>query len=165
MKKIRRAIKKQLQYIRRDRAYIDAFLEDGVELTLKQEARLRVIGQVYEQQQYMCENNIHSVSNRIVSIRNPALEKIELLFVSYYELCFDIPITSLTSRANFYCMILFVLTVFIWCDKKYRLMIVLLPLWLSVVICILGPAIMRHPGYSLPIVYSIPFVFERYILE
>lgn len=96
---------------------------------------------------------------------DPALEKIELLFVSYYELCFDIPIISLFSRASFYCVILLVLTVFVWCDKKYRLMIVLLPLWLTVAICILGPAIMRHPRYSFPVVYSIPFIFGCYMLE
>ena len=75
-KKIRRAIKKQLQYIRRDRAYIEAFLEDGVELTPKQRARLKVIDQVYEQQQYMYENNTHSVPDRIVSISQPYIRPI-----------------------------------------------------------------------------------------
>ena len=75
-KKIRRAIKKQLQYIRRDRAYIEAFLEDGVELTPKQKARLKVIDQVYEQQQYMYENNTHSVPDRIVSISQPYIRPI-----------------------------------------------------------------------------------------
>ena len=34
-KKIRKAVKQQLQYIRRDRAYIGAFLKDSVELTAK----------------------------------------------------------------------------------------------------------------------------------
>lgn len=96
---------------------------------------------------------------------DPALEKIEALFVKYYELCADIPIISLFSRASFYCVILLVLTVFVWCDKKYGLMIVLLPMWLTVAVCILGPAIMRHPRYSFPIVYSIPFVFGCYMLE
>lgn len=95
---------------------------------------------------------------------NPTLEKIEALFVKYYELCVDIPIISLFSRASFYCVILCVLTVFVWCDKKYKLMIVLLPLWLTVAICILGPAIMRHPRYCFPIVYSIPFIFGCYML-
>ena len=75
-KKIRMAIKKQLQYIRRDRAYIEAFLEDGVELSPKQEARLKVTDRVYEQQQYMYENNIHSVPDRIVSISQPYIRPI-----------------------------------------------------------------------------------------
>ena len=42
-KKIRTAIKKQLQYIRRDRKYLDEFLEKECELTPKQAARLAVI--------------------------------------------------------------------------------------------------------------------------
>ena len=75
-KKIRRAIKQQLQYIRRDMGYVEAFLSDGVELTSKQAARLSVLRQVYEQQQYMYENNTHSVSDRIVSISQPYIRPI-----------------------------------------------------------------------------------------
>ena len=75
-KKIRRAIKQQLQYIRRDMGYVEAFLADGVELTSKHAARLSVLHQVYEQQQYMYENNIHSVPDRIVSISQPYIRPI-----------------------------------------------------------------------------------------
>ena len=75
-KKIRRAIKQQLQYIRRDMGYVKTFLSDGVELTPRQAARLSVLHQVYEQQQYMYENNTHSVSNRIVSISQPYIRPI-----------------------------------------------------------------------------------------
>ena len=52
-KKICRAIKQQLQYIRRDMGYVGAFLSDGVEITPKQATRLSVLRQAYEQQQYM----------------------------------------------------------------------------------------------------------------
>ena len=75
-KKIRRAIKQLLQYIRRDMGYVEAFLSDGVELTPKQAARLSVLRKVYEQQQYMYENNTHSVSERIVSISQPYIRPI-----------------------------------------------------------------------------------------
>ena len=67
-KKIRTSIEKQLQYIRRDMGYVKAFLADGVELTSKQAARLSVLRQVYEQQQYMYENKTHTAPDRIVSI-------------------------------------------------------------------------------------------------
>lgn len=70
-KKIRKAIKKQLQYIRRDRKYLDEFLTKECELTTKQAARLAVIDQVYEQQKYMYDNRVHSVPDRIVSISQP----------------------------------------------------------------------------------------------
>ena len=70
-KKIRASIKKQLQYIRRDRKYLKALLGKEWGLTEKQKARLAVIDQVYEQQKYMYDNHVHSVPDRIVSISQP----------------------------------------------------------------------------------------------
>ena len=75
-KAIRKAIKKQLQYVRRDLGYIDAYLSKGKELSPKDAARLAVIRKVYEQQQYMYENNVHSVPERIVSISQPYIRPI-----------------------------------------------------------------------------------------
>ena len=75
-KKIRAAIKQQLQYIRRDRAYIESLLAEGCELTAKQSERFQVIDKVYEQQKYMYENKVHSVPDRIVSISQPYIRPI-----------------------------------------------------------------------------------------
>lgn len=47
--KIRKAIKQQLQYIRRDRKYIDELPDTECELTPKQTERLAVVDKVYEQ--------------------------------------------------------------------------------------------------------------------
>ena len=76
-KKIRAAIKKQLQYIHRDLGYIEMFLiYNGVELSEKQTKRLAVIQELYEQQKYMYDNNIHTVKDRIVSISQPYIRPI-----------------------------------------------------------------------------------------
>ena len=75
-KAIRKAIKKQLQYVRRDLGYIDAFLNDGKKLSEKDSARLGVIRKVYEQQLFMYENKVHSVPDRIVSISQPYIRPI-----------------------------------------------------------------------------------------
>lgn len=77
-KKIRVAIKKQLQYIKRDLGYIDMFIdpENGAELSDKQNARLEVIKKVYEQQLYMYQSGVHSVPDRIVSISQPYIRPI-----------------------------------------------------------------------------------------
>lgn len=75
-KKIRKAVKQQLQYIRRDRRYIDELLDTECELTPKQAVRLDVIDTVYEQQKYMYENKVHSVPGRIVSISQPYIRPI-----------------------------------------------------------------------------------------
>ena len=75
-KLIRKAIKKQLQYVRRDLKYIDRMMEEGKELSSRQAERLKVIRKVYEQQQYMYENGTHSVPDRIVSISQPYIRPI-----------------------------------------------------------------------------------------
>ena len=75
-KKIRKAVKQQLQYIRRDRGYIDGLLDTECELTPKQAGQLAVIDKVYEQQRYMYENKVHSIPDRIVSISQPYIRPI-----------------------------------------------------------------------------------------
>ena len=70
-KAIRKAIKKQLQYVRRDLGYIDRFLSEGQALSTKNAKQLEVIRKLFEQQQFMYENRTHSVADRIVSISQP----------------------------------------------------------------------------------------------
>ena len=47
---IRKAIKKQLQYVKRDLGYIDVYLAEGKTVSEKRLERLRIIRIVYEQQ-------------------------------------------------------------------------------------------------------------------
>lgn len=75
-KQIRKAVKKQLQYVRRDLGYIDQYLAEGRELSPKHLQRLEVIRKVYEQQAYMYGNRTHSVPDRIVSISQPYIRPI-----------------------------------------------------------------------------------------
>lgn len=75
-KAIRKAIRKQLQYVRRDFGYIDSFLSDGKQLSEKHAALLEILRKLYEQQFFMYENNTHSVPDRIVSISQPYIRPI-----------------------------------------------------------------------------------------
>ena len=74
-KKIRKAIKAQLQYIRRDLGYIDTFLEE-IDLCDDLSRQLATIRTLVEQQQYMYDNKVHKVENRIVSISQPWIRPI-----------------------------------------------------------------------------------------
>ena len=74
-KKIRTAIKAQLQYIHRDLRYIDSFLEE-IDLCDDFSKQLVTIRTLVEQQQYMYDNKVHSVSDRIVSISQPYIRPI-----------------------------------------------------------------------------------------
>ncbi|WP_455058425.1 IS5 family transposase [Jutongia sp.] len=75
-KKIRATIRKQLSYIRRDIGYLESYMEDGYAPTSKEISLLMTIYKLYEQQQYMYQNKIHSVENRIVSIMQPWIRPI-----------------------------------------------------------------------------------------
>ena len=76
-KKIRKAIRKQLQYILRDLGYITNLLENnGVALSRSDAQMLDTLRALYAQQKYMFANNTHSVVNRIVSISQPYIRPI-----------------------------------------------------------------------------------------
>ena len=76
-KKIRNAVRKQLQYIRRDLGYITNLLENnGVALSRSDVQMLDTLQALYAQQQYMFSSNTHSVVNRIVSISQPYIRPI-----------------------------------------------------------------------------------------
>lgn len=75
-KKIRKSIKLQLQYIRRDLRYIDEYLEAGIMLKEKDLARYLVIKEVYRQQKHMYDKRTHTVEERIVSISQPYVRPI-----------------------------------------------------------------------------------------
>jgi hypothetical protein len=79
-KAIRKAVKRQLQYIRRNRKHIDVLLQaingDGFVLDDKHKELLGSLDKLYEQQKYMYENDVHSVEDRIVSINQPYVRPI-----------------------------------------------------------------------------------------
>lgn len=70
-KQTRKAIKKQLSYVRRDLAYLEKFMSEGYAPVNREIPLLLTIMKLYEQQQYMYDNKVHSVPDRIVSIHQP----------------------------------------------------------------------------------------------
>ena len=79
-KEIRKAIRKQLNYLRRNFGYIDNMLdmfEQGAfPLNHTEQRYLWVIREVYRQQDYMYRNNTHQCEHRIVSIHQPHVRPI-----------------------------------------------------------------------------------------
>ncbi len=71
---IRKAIRKQVQYIRRDFAHVELLLSHGSRLKLlsrRQYRDLLVTRELFRQQELMYRENIHSVDDRIVNIAQP----------------------------------------------------------------------------------------------
>ncbi len=78
-KEIRRANKKQLNYLKRNIKHINKLLDAyhiGIPLNKKQYKYLLVIQELYRQQYYMHRNRVHSVEHRIVSIHQPHVRPI-----------------------------------------------------------------------------------------
>jgi IS5 family transposase len=77
---IRRAIRKQLNYLRRNFGYIDEMLDmfepGSFPLNHTEQRYLWVIREVYRQQNYMYRNNTHQCEHRIVSIHQPHVRPI-----------------------------------------------------------------------------------------
>ena len=75
-KMTRKAVGKQLSYLRRDLEAIDEKLSLGKALTQRQMERLCTLRTIYEQQKYMYDNRTHSVPDRIVSVSQPFVRPI-----------------------------------------------------------------------------------------
>lgn len=75
-KKIRKAIGKQLCYLRRNLEHLRTMQSQQHTLSKKQQAQLTTIQKLYEQQKFMYDNHCHSVADRIVSLQQPYLRPI-----------------------------------------------------------------------------------------
>lgn len=77
-KEIRKAIRQQLQYLKRNISSILKLLNqhDTIPLRKKQYKYLLVIQSLYDQQKYMYDKRVHSVEDRIVSIHQPHVRPI-----------------------------------------------------------------------------------------
>lgn len=79
MKELRKALRKQLQYVNRDLKHTDEMIKNGAKLgklTKKQYKDLLVIHELYRQQKDMFDRGERKIENRIVSISQPHVRPI-----------------------------------------------------------------------------------------
>jgi hypothetical protein len=76
-KLVRKSVRKQLGYVRRDRSYLDRILQRHPKaLGERHMAYFSTIRTLYEQQKEMYDNRTHTVANRIVSLHQPHVRPI-----------------------------------------------------------------------------------------
>ncbi len=75
-KQIRTAVRKQLSYVRRDIGYLEGYFSQGCVPDTRDIPVILTIFKLYEQQEYMYKNKVHSVPDRIVSISQPWIRPI-----------------------------------------------------------------------------------------
>lgn len=77
-RQIRRALRRQLSYVRRDLSIVEGMRQDSsVRLSHKEEKYLSTIGKLYEQQKEMYDKRKNSCEHRIVSIHQPHIRPIK----------------------------------------------------------------------------------------
>lgn len=74
--RIRKTIRKQLGYVKRDLGYIESFMSEGYAMTNREIKQYLTILKLYSQQSYMYQNSTHVVEDRIVSIEQPYIRPI-----------------------------------------------------------------------------------------
>ena len=74
--KVRKEIKKLLQYIRRNVDFINKFELGGKEISNKNKNKLDIVLKVYNQQKEMYQNKTHRCEDRIVSLSEPFVRPI-----------------------------------------------------------------------------------------
>lgn len=79
-----------------------------------------------------------------------------LLFV--YRFAEYIPILAILENVGFYTWLLFILAGFAIRRKSER-RILLVPLFISLLICMVSPCFYLHPRYAYPIMFTIPFLY------
>ena len=75
-KQIQAAVRKQLSYVRRDIGYLEGYLSRGYAPDTRDIPSILTIFKLYEQQEYMYKNKVHTVAERIVSISQPWIRPI-----------------------------------------------------------------------------------------
>ena len=75
-KQIRRSVRQQLGYLKRNLGVMDGMLSAGKNLSDREQDRLKTIRALYEQQKFMYDNKVHSVPDCIVSLSQPYLRPI-----------------------------------------------------------------------------------------
>lgn len=73
---VRRALRKQLQFILRDIGYIEALLHDKGILSEQEWERYETIQKIFRQQEHMYRHRTHSIAERIVSVSQPHVRPI-----------------------------------------------------------------------------------------
>ncbi len=86
----------------------------------------------------------------------PQAEKVAIILYRFLDL---VPGLGLLQNAGFYTWGLILLTAYAW-KKKYKdALFMTVPLWVSLLVCLLAPCFFLHPRYALPLIMGLPFIF------
>lgn len=81
----------------------------------------------------------------------------------FYATLFAVPFIGSLSQQAIYVLLLIALFIFAVDQKRYRWLLVSIPVLISVVGIIFAPVIQGHPRYAFPFIYATPLMLAYYI--
>lgn len=85
----------------------------------------------------------------------PMAEKVVIFIYRFLDL---IPGVGLIQNAGFYVWITVLMTAYALKNKNSKVSLMTVPLWGSLIVCIMAPCFFLHPRYALPIIMGVPFI-------
>lgn len=85
----------------------------------------------------------------------PMAEKVVIFIYRFLDL---IPGIGLLQNAGFYVWLMILMTAYALKNKQSSVSVMTVPLWGSLIVCMIAPCFFLHPRYALPIIMGLPFI-------
>jgi hypothetical protein len=105
----------------------------------------------------------HDFMDELGAAQNMTFDKANNVRIEFYKLLNSFPLTGMFSNLAVYNIILSYLIIFAIKDKKKGFLWITIPIVLSDLVIIAGPAIYDNIRYSLPVIYMMPLAVAYFI--
>lgn len=146
------------QFLRHPQTYMGATLNQNYYLIFPKKVNSRFYYSTYVDYFYD-----HDFMDEVGAAKEMTFPKANDARIELYKLLHSLPITGAFSNIAVYNIIFIYLIIFCIIDKKKSFLWMILPIGLSDLVVLAGPAIYDNIRYALPIVYTIPLAVAYFI--
>ena len=146
------------QFLRHPMTYIEATLNQNYYLIYPQKENIRLYYSTYVDYFYD-----HAFQDELGAAKSMTFSRANDCRISAYKFVNKLPIIGLFSNIAVYNIIMIYLIVFSIYDKKREFLWITIPVILSDLVVVAGPAIYDNIRYALPVVYAMPLVVAYFM--
>ena len=146
------------QFLRHPMTYIEATLNQNYYLIYPQKENIRLYYSTYVDYFYD-----HAFQDELGAAKSMTFSRANDCRISAYKFVNKLPIIGLFSNIAVYNIIMIYLIIFSIYDKKREFLWITIPVILSDLVVVAGPAIYDNIRYALPVVYAMPLVLAYFL--
>lgn len=148
------------QFLRHPLTYIEATLNQNYYLIYPQKENIRLYYSTYVDYFYD-----HAFQDELGAAKSMTFSRANDCRISAYKFVNKLPIIGLFSNIAVYNIVMIYLMVFSIHDKIKKFLWITIPVILSDLVVVAGPAIYDNIRYALPVVYAMPLVVTHFLYE